>query len=138
MKVPKSAKESTMVNENATSAQMMFIATGMDHCLVRLAATPRSFQYLSFWGRTIKDGRREPETLILNGICWRAETARGRSILLGKWRYMNWRDNHLLFSLVMAKEYPAKAGDPIARSTEARLSARSKCHLSTTLVCMHT
>ena len=77
-------------------------------------------------------------TSILNGICWRAENAWGRWILFGKWRYRNRRDNHLPFSLVMAKEYPANAGDPMAMSTEARLSTRSyDTHQSRLSVCTH-
>jgi hypothetical protein len=68
-------------------------------------------------------------------MCCRAEIDKGTLILFGKWRYRNWRDNHLLFSLVIANEYPANAGDPMATSTETKLSARSKYHLSVTLVC---
>ena len=124
----KSTNESTMVRKNAISTQTMFIAMGMDHCLVRLAAPSRSFQYRSFWGNTIKDGRREPEVSMVNGICWRVETAKGILSLFGKLRLENWRVNHLLLRRVMASEYPANAGDPTVTKTETRLSRRPKIH----------
>ena len=128
MKLSKSTNESTMVRKNAISTQTMFIAMGMDHCLVPLAATSRCFQYRSFWGNTIKDGRREPEVSILNGICWSVEIAKGIMSSFGKWRLENYRVNHLLLRRVMASEYPANAGDPTVMNTETRLSTRSKIH----------
>ena len=72
-----------MDNSAATIAHPKFTMSRRDHRLILLADFRSSSQYLSFCGRTMRDGRRTGLDESWMGMCCNADIAVGMALELG-------------------------------------------------------